>query len=71
MDKEFNRVKYSKGVGYHPIFCKWWIKSRIHKKVKVIPPYLDYEICELYVPWWALPLEILHRIVFGHYKLEN
>jgi hypothetical protein len=50
---------------------RWWLKTR--------PCTIGIQVgdsglpaCrEFYVPWYAWPLEALHRIVFGKTKLES
>jgi hypothetical protein len=52
--------------------CRWWLKLRPHKR----GTYLGHcgangPIMEFYVPWWAWPLELLHRLVFGYAKITS
>lgn len=53
-------------VGYSRAFTKWWLRTRV-----VTPAKQDAEsglwhaMHEIYVPWWAWPLELAHRAIFG------
>lgn len=51
--------EYIVGAARHKALCRWWIKSRPVKSAN------GSAAAELYVPFWALPLELLHRAVFG------
>lgn len=48
--------------------CKWWKRARPSTRGIQLnngaPPCI-----ELYVPWWAWPLELVHRAIFGNPKL--
>ena len=52
--------------------CRWWMRLRpickgfqIESCGEFLPPI------ELYVPWWAWPFELVHRLIFGRAKLHN
>lgn len=56
-----------------PIYkCRWWLKMRACKRAQLIgkPQSGVLPVQEFYVPWWAWPLEILHRILFGKKKIN-
>lgn len=49
---------------------KWWMR------MEVLEQYYDAKGAEhgtlrFYVPWWAWPLELFHRAIFGYPKLEK
>lgn len=45
--------------------CRWWLKTRpCSRGIQLGPPNTPPAV-EFYVPWWAWPLEWLHRLVFG------
>jgi len=50
------------------IFCRWWLRTRPVMNVKP-SPFGQHAVREFFVPWWAWPLELLHRGIFGHTKL--
>lgn len=49
-------------VANNKFLCRWWLKTR---DCKDFP-----NLIELYVPWWAWPLEIFHRLIFGSTKIK-
>ncbi len=54
------------GKSRHPLLCRWWLRTR-----KIKPePRGGMPVFEFYTPWWAWPLELLHRLVFGRARLE-
>ena len=66
-----SKIVYSVVRGRHPWLCRWWMRTRpVRNAVQIdgqgLPP-----VRELYVPWWAWPLELLHRAIFGRAKLED
>ena len=50
--------------------CKWWKRFR-RVKDQVPMDGLIHAAVELYVPWWAWPFELTHRMVFGNLKLTR
>jgi hypothetical protein len=44
---------------------KWWMRSR---EIDAVDGFRRYE---MYSPWWAWPLELIHRIVFGYTRLSK
>jgi hypothetical protein len=51
---------------------RFWIKIRKTGDVlNVSDTELKHAIHEFYVPWWAWPLELLHRIIYGKTTLVN
>jgi hypothetical protein len=71
MDSESSIGRNKVAVGRHPILCRWWLRGRvvIDPRVNASGPYPTKAFVELYVPWYAWPLELLHRIVFGSTKI--
>jgi hypothetical protein len=60
------KFEYGMGRTRHPILCRWWLKTRPIR----VPEYRsDDKVLEFYVPWWAWPLELLHRIIFGSSRI--
>ena len=55
-----------------PLFlCRWWLKTRdIKNPIQLNPGEGIPPAVEFYVPWWAWPLELLHRLIFGHARLK-
>ncbi len=52
-------------------FCRWWLKTRPCKLATQINQNEGISPCiEFYVPLWALPFEILHRVIFGSTKIK-
>ena len=47
---------------------KWWMRTR--NVVSVQTPQGWTGCAEFYVPFWAWPLEMLHRLMFGNSKLR-
>jgi len=51
---------------------KWWAKTRPCKKAVQLNVNEGIPACiEFYVPWWAWPLEMLHRAIFGRDDLKS
>lgn len=48
---------------------KWWLRAG---PPPIAANYAHGEIpgAQIYVPWWAWPLELLHRAVFGKVTLQ-
>lgn len=57
------------GVSRHKLLSRWWLRTREVKNIPVPLTSLGYPI-EFYVPFWAWPLEILHRLIFGTTKIN-
>lgn len=55
-----NNVNYITVTAYPKILCRWWLKSK-----------QENNIAEFYVPWWAWPMEFIHRIIFGASKIRR
>ena len=51
------------------ILTRWWLKTREVKAI-VYPNNLIGASYEFYVPFWAWPFELLHRLFFGKVTLE-
>lgn len=54
------------GYGYPRILCKWWLRAEKIREIQPLTP--DGLRCaewRMVVPWWAWPLELVHRAVFG------
>lgn len=47
---------------------RWWLRTRPCKKQILVSEYFDNPL-EFYVPWWAWPFELMHRMIFGRAKL--
>lgn len=53
-------------------FCRWWCRVRPLKNAvqlnagEGIPAAVEF-----YVPWWAWPFELLHRLIFGSTKFKE
>ena len=50
---------------------RWWIKTRPCKNAVQIGPKGMPACIEFYVPLWAWPFELLHRVVFGRTVLKS
>lgn len=62
---------YVVGIGKRKIFTRWWLSTRPCKNAVQLNVGEGIPACvEFYVPIWAWPLELLHRVVFGTVKLE-
>lgn len=61
--------QYARGTARPPVFQKWWLRT--------CTPVLRRDEqgrlygLELYVPWWAWPFELLHRLAFGNPELST
>jgi len=60
MNKTENPSNYIAMKSNHLLFCRWWCRSRP----------VDDGMMEFYVPWWAKPLDFIHRMIFGRVKLQ-
>lgn len=49
---------------------RWWLKSRPCKLGKQMDPHIMEPCIEFYVPLWAWPFELLHRLIFGKTSLS-
>jgi hypothetical protein len=47
---------------------RWWLRFRPCKTQILASEYTGYAL-EFYVPWWAWPFELIHRMIFGRAKL--
>ncbi len=57
---------YESKQGLLPIFTRWWLKWRPCKRAVQINAGQGIPACiEFYVPWYAWPLEFIHRMIFG------
>jgi len=68
MEQKISKNDYVKSIGRPWYFCKWWLKCETYPLDK--DPDGFTHGAKIYVPWWAWPLELLHRLVFGYPKLE-
>ena len=50
---------------------RWWLKTRPCKNAIQMGPKDTPACIEFYVPLWAWPLELIHRLVFGRAVLKN
>lgn len=57
------------GISRHKLLSRWWLKTREVKDIAVPLTSLNYPI-EFYIPFWAWPLEILYRLIFGATKID-
>ncbi len=61
--------------------CRWWLRTRPTKDAIQLPNgtygsgntqvTVTGPVIEFYVPWWAWPMELLHRLVFGYKVIER
>jgi len=42
---------------------RWWLNCRVTTIDNINGSWVAAS--ELYVPWWAWPFELLHRLIFG------
>ena len=54
--------------GRHPLLCKWWMRV---EPLKFEPSSRLQSGARFYVPWWAWPLELVHRAIFGRVKIGS
>lgn len=60
----------SAGISLPAPLCRWWLRAR--PTTRGIQLNNDMPPCfELYVPWWAWPLELAHRLFFGQARLKG
>ena len=59
------RLKMEIGQTNFKLFTRWWIKCRELKSEG------NFQVHEFYVPWYAWPLELVHRMIFGSTKIEK
>lgn len=62
------KTKYTIGKSLPRPLCKWWLRTRDCKGQIPTDGWIHPAI-EFYVPFWAWPLELLHRAFFGNPKL--
>jgi len=60
--------KFVSGIGRKRWLCKWWI--RVKPCAAIMIDGLWSASSEIYVPWWAWPFEIIHRMIFGSSKID-
>ena len=61
---------YVLGTGLPVLLTRWWLKSRSYKFAKQTWPHMLKPGIEFYVPLWAWPFELLHRLIFGKSSLS-
>lgn len=61
------KTEYTFGRSRHPALCRWWLSARKVPKHPIEPAGMP--CFKLVVPFWAWPLELLHRAVFGKAKI--
>lgn len=49
--------------------CRWWLRTRPLRNAVQIGPAGIPAVVEFYVPFWAWPFELLHRLIFGRSTL--
>lgn len=52
------------------LLCRWWLRTR-PCKLGIQLNNDKYPCVEFYVPFWARPLELIYRLVFGSVKLKK
>ena len=50
---------------------RWWLRTRLCKNGIQLGPEGMPACMEFYVPWWAWPLELTHRLIFGRAVIEE
>ena len=63
-------VQYSTGSGEPRWRSRWWLRSRTAGLVQLANGQ-SAVVHELYVPWWAKPLDFAHGIVFGAVVIDK
>jgi hypothetical protein len=58
------------GIGLSTPLTRWWLKSRPCELGEQTEPRILEPCVEFYVPLWAWPFELLHRLIFGKSKLS-
>jgi len=51
--------------------CRWWLRCRPASGAVQLGRADFAPVQEFYVPWWAWPLEWLHRLIYGKARLER
>lgn len=46
---------------------RWWLKCKVTKLIDDPNGFTD--LAEFYVPFWAWPFELCHRMVFGYSRI--
>ncbi len=67
-------LEYKIGVARPLWQRKWWMRCRnVDPVISEMPDGSRlYSACaEFYFPWWAWPLELVHRVKFGNPKLQK
>jgi len=56
----------------HPLpMLRWWLKTRpLTHSIQLGPPNI-LPVMEFYVPFWAWPFELLHRLIFRRIRLYS
>ncbi len=65
------KEEYVMGKSLPKPLTRWWLKTRPCKNAVQIGPKGMPACIEFYVPWYAWPFELLHRIIFGKATLES
>ena len=69
MNKEFNMTtEFTTGTCRPRPLTRWWLRTRFIEVITYDNGLIGAPM-ELYVPFWAWPLELLHRVVFGSTKI--
>lgn len=69
--KEYKMQELISRESRHKLFTRWWVKTRPCKNCTQLEPKNLPPAVEFYVPWYAWPLELLHRLFFGVAMLEK
>lgn len=60
--QSFQELRGEATLARNPFLCRCWIRTRENKD------FLGLR--EIYVPWWAWPFELTHRLIFGSTKIK-
>ena len=60
------------GTGRPRWLCRWWLLTRPCARGEQLDSCGAFSpSIEFFVPWWAWPLELLHRAIFGSTRLSR
>lgn len=70
-----NNTEYLSMISKPKYLCRWWIRTRRIKTAEESILYDDnnkkiiFPMYEMYVPFWAKPLDFIWKLIFGNPKL--
>ena len=63
--------EYVTKISLPKLLTRWWLKTRPCKNIVQIGSKGVPACIEFYVPFWAWPFELIHRLFFGRTVLRS